>query len=135
MVLSVAGNVDEKEVMEVCDKLLRPCDDMNLETAFEDEPDNVKQKKVTQKLEVSQPLFNIGFKQKPSQGEEMVRAEIETNIVLSLLADETSDFYKNFITKDLLILLSLLKFLTEMGISVQYLVVSQKILKKCSATF
>lgn len=94
MVLSIAGNVDEETVIKICDKMLKPCENIELQTAFEDEPYNVVQDKVTQKLEVSLPIFNIGFKQKPFSGVEMVKAEVETNIVLSLLADETSDFYK-----------------------------------------
>ena len=94
MVLSIAGNIDEDKVLEVCDKLLKNNENPELETAFEDEPETVCQSEVTQKLEIAMPLFNIGFKAKPSKGIEAVRAEIETNFVLSLLADESSDFYK-----------------------------------------
>lgn len=94
MILSVAGNVDEDRVIEICDKLLKPNNNIELETAFEDEPMTVAKKEVVQQLEVSMPIFNIGFKMKPAKGIDMVKAEVETNIVLSLLSDESSSFYK-----------------------------------------
>ncbi|MGN0674282.1 MAG: EF-P 5-aminopentanol modification-associated protein YfmH [Oscillospiraceae bacterium] len=94
MVLSIAGNVDEDKVLELCDKLLKNNANPELETAFEDEPETVCEKEVVQQLEIAIPMFNIGFKAKPESGINAVRAEIETNFVLSLLADESSDFYK-----------------------------------------
>lgn len=94
MVLSIAGNVDEDKVLELCDKLLKNNDNPELETAFENEPETVCQSEVVQQLEIAMPMFNIGFKAKPESGLDAVRAEIETNFVLSLLADESSDFYK-----------------------------------------
>ena len=94
MVLSIAGNVDEDKVLEMCDKLLKQCGNPELVTAFENEPETVYQKEVIQKLEVAMPIFHVGFKAKPENGIEAVRAEIETNFVLSLLADESSEFYK-----------------------------------------
>ena len=94
MVLSVAGNVDEDKVLSICDELLKPCEDMQLQTEFEEEPQTVAKKEIVQKLEVATPLFNIGFKALPVSGHEGIKAEIETNIVLSLLGDESSNLYK-----------------------------------------
>lgn len=94
MVLSIAGNVDEDKVLEMCDRLLKQSGNPELVTAFEDEPETVYQKEVVQKLEIAMPLFHVGFKAKPEKGLDAVRAEIETNFVLSLLADESSEFYK-----------------------------------------
>ena len=39
-------------------------------------------------------MFNIGFKAKPESGLAALKAEIETNFVLSLIANESSEFYK-----------------------------------------
>ncbi len=94
MVLSIAGNIDEDKVIEMCDRLLKNNDNPELVTAFEEEPETVYQKEVVQKLEISMPMFHVGFKAKPEKGIEAVKAEIETNFVLSLIADETSEFYK-----------------------------------------
>ncbi len=102
MVLSIAGNVDEDKVLEMCDKLLKQGGNPELETAFEDEPETVCKKETVQKLEISMPMFNIGFKAKPESGIDALRAEIETNFVLSLLADESSDFYKKLYDEGLI---------------------------------
>lgn len=94
MVLSIAGNIDEDKVLEICDKLLKKNDNPELEIDFENEPETVCKPEVVQQLEIAMPIFNIGFKAKPEKGIDAVRAEIETNFVLSLIADESSDFYK-----------------------------------------
>lgn len=94
MVLSVAGNIDEDKVLELCDKLLKQGGNPELETAFENEPDTVCKKEVVQQLEVAIPIFNIGFKAKPESGIDMVKAEIETNFALSLVAGNSSELYK-----------------------------------------
>ncbi len=94
MVLSIAGNIDEDKVLELCDKLLKDKGNPGLETAFEPEPEEVCQKETVQKLEVAMPIFNIGFKAKPEKGIDLIRAEIETNCALYLIAGSISEFYK-----------------------------------------
>lgn len=102
MVLSIAGDIDEDRVLELCDKLLKQGGNPELETAFEPEPESVCQKEVTQKLEVAIPLFNIGFKAKPKSGIEALKAEIETNFVLALIAGNSSDLYKQLYDEGLI---------------------------------
>lgn len=102
MVLSIAGNVDEDRILEMCDKLLKNNGNPELETAFEPEPDTVCQKEVVQQLEIALPMFNIGFKAKPETGIDALRAEIETNFVLALLANSSSDFYKKLYDEGLI---------------------------------
>ena len=102
MVLSIAGDVDVDKVLEVCDKCLKQNENIQLETAFEDEPETVCEKEMVQKLEIAVPMFNIGFKAKPETGIEALKAEIETNFVLSLIADESSDFYKKLYDEGLI---------------------------------
>lgn len=94
MVLSIAGNVKVDEVLEIADKYLKPCEDIKLETAFPEEPEEINQREVVQKLPVGMPLFNIGFKAKPSSGKELVRNEMLASIALSLIAGSTSPLYK-----------------------------------------
>ena len=102
MVLSIAGNVDVDKVLAVCDKCLKQNEDIKLETAFEPEPDSVLKHETVQKLEIAMPMFNIGFKAKPETGIAALKAEIETNFVLSLIANESSDFYKKLYDKEII---------------------------------
>ncbi len=94
MTLSIAGNVDVQTILNICDKCLKPCENHQLETSFEDEPLSVAKNYVSQKLEVALPLFSIGFKQKPLSGKASLRAQIESDLLLSLLADESSELYR-----------------------------------------
>lgn len=102
MVLSIAGDVDPDKVLEICDKCLKQNENIELETAFDFEPDTVCKHEMVQQLEISLPMFNIGFKAKPENGIDRLKAEIETNFVLSLLADESSDFYKKLYDEGLI---------------------------------
>ncbi|MCL2053252.1 MAG: insulinase family protein [Oscillospiraceae bacterium] len=102
MALSIAGNVDEESVIAVCDKILKPGESIELESAFPDEPLTVAQSEATQKLEIAVPIFNIGFKAQPQSGISAIRAEIETNFALSLISDESSDFYKTLYDEGLI---------------------------------
>lgn len=94
MVLSIAGNLNVDEVLELADKYLKPCEDISLETAFADEPETVNVDEIVQKLPVGTPLFNIGFKAKPVSDKNAVKAETEASILLSLIAGSTSPLYK-----------------------------------------
>ncbi len=102
MVLSIAGNIDEDRILEMCDRLLKNNGNPELETAFEPEPDTVCRKEVVQQLEIAMPMFNIGFKAKPETGIDALRAEIETNFVLALLANGSSDFYQKLYDEGLI---------------------------------
>lgn len=95
MVLSIAGNVDEAEVMKICDKFLIPAEDKNLETTFEDEPEQVYKKEITENFTVGVPLFNIGFKLPAFKGRELVRMEITTAILMQMMFGTISPFYKD----------------------------------------
>lgn len=102
MVLAVAGNIKADEVLEIADRLLKPCENYELETVFENEPEDIVKKEVVQHLSVGIPLFNIGFKASPKKGYENVKAELEASMVMNILADSSSPLYKRM-TEDGLI--------------------------------
>lgn len=102
MVLAVAGNVKVDEVLEIADKLLKPCENYELETVFEDEPEDIVKKECIQNLAVGIPLFNIGIKASPKKGYENLKAEMEASMVMNILADSSSPLYKRM-TEDGLI--------------------------------
>ncbi len=102
MVLAVAGNFDVDEAMEVIDRKLRPAKDMSIERRAVDEPAGVVRQEVVQKLEVALPLFHIGFKEQPADGLEQLRAEIETEILLKVIAGSTSSLYRRLYDRGLI---------------------------------
>lgn len=102
MVLSIAGDIDEDRVLELCDKLLKNNGNPELETAFEPEPETVCQREVVQQLEIAVPMFNIGFKAKPETDIDALRADIETNFLISMMVGGTTDFYKRLYDEGLI---------------------------------
>lgn len=102
MTLSVAGNFDVEEVLTICDELLKPAPDLRLETVIPAEPASVKNPVVTRKLAVSQPLFNIGFKQPNYTGRESREQDIYINILFEVLLGDTSRFYNDAVLSGLI---------------------------------
>lgn len=94
MVLAIAGDVDEDEILAACDELLKPCENKNLISIVPEEPDRVKDSYKEQRFEVAVPMFNLGFKSKPVSSEDIVRETVMCNIVEELLIGETSELYK-----------------------------------------
>ena len=102
MVLSIAGNVDEEKVVEICDRMLKPCEDLNLETSFPDEPQEVSVKKATAEFPVGVPLFSIGFKAPPSQGKLLLKRCLESSILRQMLIGSASPLYKELFEEGLI---------------------------------
>lgn len=102
MVLSVAGNVKADEVLAICDKLLRPCDDQGLEQLYADEPESVVDRYVEDSLPVGTPLFILGFKIKPKSGKELVKAELLASTLLDALLGPASGLYNEMLNDGLI---------------------------------
>jgi predicted Zn-dependent peptidase len=94
MVLSVAGNVKAEEVLEICDRLLRPCENQGLELVFPEEPYAVPEASVSETLPVGTPIFNLGFKLHPRNGAALCRAELTANMLMQVLLGPSSDLYR-----------------------------------------
>ncbi len=102
MALSVAGNVKAEEVLEICDRLLKPCEDQGLEQVFPEEPYEVKEKLVYDNLPTGAPIFNLGFKLKPRSGLDLVRAEYLASMTMQTLFDTSSAFYQEMTEQGLI---------------------------------
>ncbi|MGN1107265.1 MAG: EF-P 5-aminopentanol modification-associated protein YfmH [Huintestinicola sp.] len=94
MVLAIAGDVDEDEILSVCDELLKPCENKELVSIVPEEPDTVKDSYKEQCFEVAVPMFDLGFKSKPVSNEDIVRETVLCNMAEELLMGETSELYK-----------------------------------------
>lgn len=102
MVLAIAGNFDVDAALRIADEELKQAESLTIETKRVDEPEKVNKAEVRQKLSVSMPLFNIGFKGKALSGKEEVKASVETEMLLELLAGEASPLYKQLYDESLI---------------------------------
>lgn len=62
MVLCVCGDVDIDEVVSVANSVLKKSPECEIERYFDEEPENVSKEKITAKMQVAKPLFDIGLK-------------------------------------------------------------------------
>lgn len=96
MILCVAGDVDENKVLEITDKIMGDkITGTKARGIYTDEQENVFQKEIEQKLSVSSPIFDIGFKDSGKYtGDEILKNEIAVKIILLSVASKSSDLYE-----------------------------------------
>lgn len=94
MVLCVAGDVEPQLVAELADKYLKDAPPSGVESQFEEEPAGVVRPRVEQRLSVSVPLFNLGFKDTPASGRKMAQKEAITSVLLEILCGTSSPLYR-----------------------------------------
>lgn len=102
MVLAVSGNFDPDEVIKAADEILKPAPKLDIKRIEQKEPDKIRESFVSQKLEVSVPMFCIGFKETPSEGEKLCRNEVVSEMLLELIAGEGSDLYRELYDEGLI---------------------------------
>ena len=100
MVLCVSGNVTVDKVLKTADRLLKPSEKHTIHNVFENEPYEIVKPYVEQEFSVSMPIFNLGFKEK----DDCVKGDAQaahTDILLFLLASETSELYRKLLDANL----------------------------------
>ncbi len=91
MVLSIAGNFDPDKALAICDKLLICKENPEISVIVPDEPYEVKEKRIVQKLECAMPLFQLGFK--IPYPNDTLKDYLAFNIMLETALGDTSEFY------------------------------------------
>jgi predicted Zn-dependent peptidase len=102
MVLSVCGDIDPEQVLEIADRLFKKNDSPKVQSVFEPEPAGIVKSRVEQKLSVSVPLFHIGFKDVPAEGYEMAQKEAVSSILLEVIGGDASPFYRKLYDKGII---------------------------------
>ena len=101
MALSVVGNVNIDDVLEICDKYLFDQEKAEVNSIFPKEPYEIKSDYVEQIFPVAVPIFNLGFKLKADRlhnEEELAHLDI----LLFMLASSTSPMYRELMDKNLI---------------------------------
>lgn len=102
MVLTVAGKVTVDQVLAVADRMLKPNTPIEIERGFVEEPDDVMQSRVEQRLAVTTPLFTIGFKEHSNGGIVPASQVAYTNILLEMLTGKASPLYRRLVDEGLI---------------------------------
>ncbi|WP_156099390.1 EF-P 5-aminopentanol modification-associated protein YfmH [Caloranaerobacter azorensis] len=99
MVLVMVGDFDFEKALEVVNNALKSSKskgDLNIKRFYPKEPKHINESILEERLQVSSPLFNIGFKDIDLgyDGDMLLKKEIETNILLDLLFGKSSELYQ-----------------------------------------
>ena len=95
MVLVVSGDFVPEEILEEIKKRLIPKEaEGEIKRIYPDEPEDIVQNVIEQKMDVSIPLFTIGIKDKEAEDQEKVKKHIAIEILLNVLFGQSSKLYK-----------------------------------------
>mgnify|MGYP004582779353 FL=1 len=94
MVLAIAGNADVDEIVEVADKVLKPVEGKMAQRKVIDEPEEVIDNYIEEKLSVATPQFMFGFKESWDTPERTTKEEISMEILLDMISGQSSELYK-----------------------------------------
>ena len=104
MILFTCGNVDCEEVSKLVDKYVKATPNSEIIRYLPDEPENINKKYIEQRLSISTPLFQIGYKDNDVGygGTKLLKKEIVTSILLEILLGEGSDLYNKLYDEGLI---------------------------------
>lgn len=102
MALAVVGNVTPEEVIKVCDEMLKKSEDVTIERVFDEEPRDIVKSYEEYHIAVSMPVFSFGYKEACKTPQRTVQEMVEMEILLEILAGETSNLYSALFEKGLI---------------------------------
>ncbi len=100
MVLVVAGHITPEEVMDACDRLLKPAEEWVPDHYVIEEPATAAQEYVEDKMAVSAPLFYIGFKEPVVSHTPQTLAG--ARLLIDLLCGKSSPLYTRLLEEGLI---------------------------------
>lgn len=102
MVLCVAGNFEVDKTINIINENVDIDEKIDIVRQEYNEVFDIRDKEISQKLRVSIPMFNIGYKCRPLCGRNLLKSEIETNFILDIIFGESSEFYRKMYEKGLI---------------------------------
>lgn len=102
MFICIAGNVNSEKVLSQINGAVKNNDPIEIERIGCDEPDEVSESYVEQKLEVAQPIFCFGYKEAMDKPERTVKEKVCTSLLLEIIAGDASPLYKKLINEGLI---------------------------------
>ena len=105
MVLYIAGDVNLEEISDIIDRNIAKREvPFNAEVKPIEEPGAINRKEKVQKLSVSTPIFNCGYKDKNVnlRGKDLLKRNLMTSILLKMFASESSELYEKLYSQGLI---------------------------------
>ncbi|MCI8486444.1 MAG: insulinase family protein [Clostridia bacterium] len=95
MTLVVCGNFQPQEILkQVKDRLIKNTIEDKIERIYPEIEQKINKKNIEKEMNVSMPLFAIGFKDIEGMNDEIVKKHIAIEILLNILVGKSSNLYK-----------------------------------------
>ena len=95
MAMVLCGDFEPKKLLEeVKKRLIDKKANGEIKRIYPEEPESIVQEKIEQKMDVSEPLFTIGIKDKISNEKDKVKKHIAIEIILNILLGKSSRLYQ-----------------------------------------
>ncbi len=96
MVMVVCGDFEpEKLLEEIKKRLIDKKANGEIKRIYPKEPENIVREKIEQKMDVSEPLFTIGIKDKVADEKEKVKKHLAIEILLNMIIGKSSRLYQD----------------------------------------
>lgn len=105
MIILVVGDVDHEKIFEQIESSINEVNEKpEIKRAFPDEIKIVNEDYVEQFLEVSTPIFQMGFKDKEfiSKGEECLKREVAVKLLLEMIMGKSTKLYNRLYNEGLI---------------------------------
>jgi len=95
MSLCISGNQDFDRIIEICDRILKPSEDFNVESECLEENAEVFNKEFSKEMDVPMPLFAVGIKDLniSQNAKERMHRRAAMQILTEMLFGSSSEFY------------------------------------------
>ncbi len=105
MVMCFCGDFEPEELIkEVKKRLIDKPNQAEIKRVYEEEPEEIVEKRIEKTMEVSMPLFVIGIKDKlQDKNNDIVKKHIAIEILLNMIIGKSSKLYKELYESELLI--------------------------------
>lgn len=101
MALICVGDLDEEEIYKISKDYMTDRNDFSVEVFREKEPDNINQSYIEEKMNISIPMFNIGFKETDLESNVTERI-VSSKLIMDIICGESSLFFQNLYNNNLL---------------------------------
>ena len=103
MVMVLCGDFEPEQLLEeVKKRLIDKKSNGEIKRIYPEEKEEIVQEKIEQNMDVSQPLFVIGIKDKLADTKERVRKHIAIEILLNMIIGKSSKLYKELYDEGIL---------------------------------
>ena len=103
MAMVVCGDFEpEKLLEEIKNRLVEKKANGEIKRIYPEEPESIVKEKIEQQMDVSEPLFTIGIKDKVATQKEKVKKHLAIEILLNMIIGKSSNLYQDLYNKGIM---------------------------------